>query len=379
MKIALNPKMLLSGELSFTSLTFILKQKAISYNVSNINKLTRKSSFWSKDTGGDKKSSDKTYEIIDPLQLKCLDDQNLKIQKIVQSVPGHIKLPEYALTAVPYQRPGDSQLNVWNEDEIIRIRKSCRIAKYIVRALGNTISSFSSNKNNIQYKSQPKYQDLSKIANLTTNDLNKQAHEMILSANSYPSTLNFNGFPKSIATSVNNIVAHGIPDDRPLKDGDILSVDVTVYHDGFHGDCAETFVVGDMCDLEGRHLVNSAKECLFAGIAACAPGAPIRAIGSSISKFSKRRGVKAVPTLCGHGIGSHFHMGQDIYHVPTHILGVMIPGNIFTIEPHITEGYTGIEIKSEDGFNIATKDHSRAAYFEHTVLITERGVDVLTL
>ena len=214
---------------------------------------------------------------------------------------------------------------------------------------------------------------------LTTNDLNKKAHEMILSSNSYPSTLNFNGFPKSIATSVNNVVAHGIPDDRPLKLGDIISVDITVYHDGYHGDCAETFVIGDVCDNEGYHLVNSAKECMFAAIAACGPGTPFRSIGSSVSKFSKRRGVNIIPNLAGHGIGTHFQMGADIYHIPNHYLGVMKQGNIFTIEPHITEGYSGVEVWDEDGFSIATKDHSRGAFFEHTVLITQHGVDILTL
>ena len=136
---------------------------------------------------------------------------------------------------------------------------------------------------------------------------------------------------------------------------------------------------GDVCDVEGRHLISSARECLYAGIAACAPGAPLRAIGSSISKFSKRRGVTAVPNICGHGIGAYFHMTPDIYHVANNYLGAMVPGMVFTIEPCVTEGYSAVEMWVEDGFSIATKDHSRTALFEHTVLITDRGVDILTL
>ena len=353
---------------------YVSQKRANSKNVATV----KRYSFFTKDHGS---SYDLpiNYDIIRPsdnLINKTTD--NSLVQKVIQAIPKHIKLPEYAYTSVPNKGSEDEPLTIWSEDDIKRIRKSCKIAKYILRTLANIISSYSEKYDQSNAK-LPKYREMHKPKYLTTNDLNEKAHEIILSTNSYPSTLNFDGFPKSISTSINNVAAHGIPDDRPLKPGDILSVDVTVYHDGFHGDCAETFVFGDVCDIQGLHLVSSAKECLFAAIAACAPGAPIRAIGSSVSKFSKRRGVKAIPNLVGHGIGTKLHMGNLICHVPNHLMWAMKPGNVFTVEPHITEGYSGVELWPEDGFTLSTRDNSRVAFFEHTVLITDYGVDILTL
>ena len=334
-------------------------------------------SFFTKDHGSGN-DLPINYDVIQPSDnLTNNITDSVAIQRVIKAMPPHILLPDYAHTSVPNKGSEDDPLTVWSEDDIKRIRKACKIAKHVLRTLANIISLYS--ENNQKNTTVTKYRDMHKQKYLTTNDLNEKAHEMILSTNSYPSALNFDGFPKSISTSINNVAAHGIPDDRPLKHGDILSVDVSVYHDGFHGDCAETFVFGDVCDIQGFHLVSSAKECLFAAIAACAPGAPIRSIGSSVSKFSKRRGVKAIPVLCGHGIGTQLHMGNLIYHVPNHLLWAMKPGNVFTVEPHITEGYSGVELWPEDRFTLATRDNSRVAYFEHTVLITDFGVDILTL
>ena len=327
---------------------------------------------------GSNKDTPINYDIIRPSDnLTNKINDNSVVQTVTHAMPTHI-LPEYAYTSVPKKGSEGDPLTVWSEVDIKRIRKSCKIAKYVLRTLANIISSYSENYNQTNAK-PPRYRDMHKSKDLTTNDLNEKAHEIILSTNSYPSALNFDGFPKSISTSINNVAAHGIPDDRPLKPGDIISVDVAVYHDGFHGNCAETFVFGNVCDIQGLHLVSSAKECLFAAIAACAPGAPIQSIGSSVSKFSKRRGVKAIPALCGHGIGTMLHMGCHIYHVRNHLLWAMTPGNVFTVQPHITEGYSGVELWPDDGFTLATSDNSRVAFFEHTVLITDYGIDILTL
>ena len=334
-------------------------------------------SFFTKDHGSSK-DIPITYDIIRPSDyLTNKNNDNSVVQTVIEAMPRHI-LPEYAYTSVPNKGSADALLTVWSENDIKRIRKSCKIAKYVLRTLANIISSYSENYIETNAKPQ-KYRDMHKTKDLTTNDLNEKAHKIILSANSYPSTLNYDGFPKSISTSINNVAADGIPDDRPLKPGDIISVDISVYHDGFHGECAETFVFGNVCDIQGLHLVSSAKECLFAAITACAPGAPIQSIGSSVSKFSKRRGVKAIPVFCGHGIGTMLDMGCHIYHVRNHIIWAMKPGNIFTVGPRITEGFSGVEQWTEDGFTLATRDNSRVAYFEHTVLITDYGVDILTL
>ena len=383
-RILLNPSTTIHRNRIFSNwsetLSHIKKCKNGPYTYNEIY-FQRNFAFWSKGSGNNLQP-EKNYEIIQPGLLP--KDHAILTKNMVSSIPSQIRLPEYANTSIPIKedstiKPGELYANVltiWSENDIKRIRKSCKLAKNVLRTIANTISLHSQSVS--PCTKLPKYRNLNDQKVLTTNDLNNMAHEMIISANAYPSQLNFNGFPKSISTSVNNVAAHGIPDDRPLQLGDMINVDVSVYCDGFHGDCAETFMFGDNCDAEGYHLMNSSKECLFAAIAACAPGAPLRAIGHSVSKFSKRRGVKAISNLCGHGIGTLFHMGEDIYHVPNHYLGTMKPGNVFTIEPHITEGFAGVEI-SADGFSLVTRDSARVAMYEHTVLVTEYGIDLLTL
>ena len=337
----------------------------------------RRLSFWSSNSG----NKERTYDVIEPSILPT--NHAISTEKTVSSIPSHIKLPEYAITSIPKKdtnpniKHGENNMKNWNEDEIKCIRQACRIAKTVLRDLANVISFHS--KLISTTSKEPKYKNMNNQKVLTTNDLNQKAHEMIISANAYPSALNFNGFPKSISTSVNNVAAHGVPDDRPLQSGDIITVDIAVYYNGYHGDCAETFIFGEGCDMEGYHLVNSSKECLFAAIAACAPGAPFQAIGHSVSKFSKRRGVKVIPHLCGHGIGTLFHMGYDIYHTRNMNIIGMQPGNVFTIEPHVTEGFTSVEQSGNDGYSIVTRDDARVSVFEHTILVTEFGIDILTI
>jgi methionyl aminopeptidase len=172
----------------------------------------------------------------------------------------------------------------------------------------------------------------------------------------------------------------GIPDDRPLEDGDIINVDVTVFRESVHGDCSATFLIGNVDDA-GRRLVSVAKACLDAGIAACGPGRPFADIGASIEKHAESHGFKVMPIFTGHGIGEFFHGPPDIYHLGgTYALqpGVMKPGMTFTVEPIISEGSENIVIL-EDGWTAMSIDNSRSAQFEHTVLVTETGCELLTL
>ena len=183
-------------------------------------------------------------------------------------------------------------------------------------------------------------------------------------------------FPKSVCTSVNNVVCHGIPDDRPLEDGDIINVDITVFLDGVHGDCSETFLVGNV-DESGQKLVQVAKESMEVGVKACGPGVEFRTIGAVIQSHAESQGFQVVPAFTGHGIGSFFHGPPDIYHMQNLYPGRMKPGVTFTVEPAISEGSHEIVIL-EDGWTAVTSDNSRSAQFEHTVLITESGVEILT-
>jgi methionyl aminopeptidase len=203
------------------------------------------------------------------------------------------------------------------------------------------------------------------------------AHKLCLSRGAYPSPLNYHGFPKSVCTSVNNCACHGIPDDRSLKTGDMISVDITVYIGGVHGDCCQTFVVGGKVDEAGRSLVEVAERCLGAGLDSCGPGKKFSQIGVAIDKCARSAGFTVVPAFTGHGVGAYFHGPPDIYHVPNTYPGVMEPGMIFTVEPCITEGDREIEIQ-EDGWTANTVDNARAAQFEHTVLVVDDGIEVLT-
>lgn len=208
--------------------------------------------------------------------------------------------------------------------------------------------------------------------------LDKELHSEIVSRGAYPSQLNFSGFPKSVSASVNDVAVHGVPCDRPLEAGDLVSVDVTTFLHGFHADCSRTFVVGGRCDAAGLHLVSAAQELLFHGVSACGPGEPLTKVGHAVHRLARRRGVQVVPKLLGHGIGRHFHAPPDVYHVLNNYPGRMLPGMAFTVEPCAVEGDHRIEVPP-GGLNVRTRDGGRAAQFEHTLLVTEQGVEILTL
>jgi methionyl aminopeptidase len=214
---------------------------------------------------------------------------------------------------------------------------------------------------------------------ITTDELDRIAHEYMISEGAYPSTLGYRGFPKSCCTSLNEVICHGIPDDTVLKDGDILNVDITAYKDGFHGDSNVTFLIGDVAQ-EVVQLVERTKQSLERAIAAVMPGRPINVIGRTIESFAKRFNYGVVRDFTGHGIGEAFHSGLVIPHFDAapNYSNTMEVGMVFTIEPMLTLGTHEWDLW-EDNWTVTTKDKSITAQFEHTLVVTESGAEILTL
>ena len=216
-----------------------------------------------------------------------------------------------------------------------------------------------------------------------TDELDAICHDLAVEMGGYPSPLGYGGpdnpFPKSLCTSVNEIICHGIPDDRPLADGDIVDCDVTIYLHGVHGDHNETFLVGDV-DERGSELVSVTNEAMWKGIDAVRPGGRVHDIGRAIQEHAEAHGFGVVRAFVGHGIGTEFHTAPSIPHYyDPYADTVLEPGMLFTIEPMITEGSWELGRIWPDGWTAPTRDGSRSAQFEHTVLVTGTGVEVLTL
>jgi methionyl aminopeptidase len=213
---------------------------------------------------------------------------------------------------------------------------------------------------------------------VTTLELDDLCHDFIVNTlDAVPAPLNYRGFPKSICTSVNHVVCHGIPGEKRLKRGDIVNIDITVIKDGFHGDASRMFTVGEPSIL-ARRLIDTTKECLELGIAAVVPGARLGDIGSRIQACAESRGFSVVREYCGHGIGRGFHEDPQVLHYGTAGEGLeIVPGMTFTIEPMINAGKPHTRLLS-DGWTVVTKDHSLSAQWEHTLAVTGSGVEVLT-
>jgi methionyl aminopeptidase len=212
---------------------------------------------------------------------------------------------------------------------------------------------------------------------VTTDELDRIAHRAYLERGAFPSTLNYHGFPKSICTSVNEVICHGIPDDRALMEGDIVNLDITAYIGGVHGDCSATFFVGEV-DEDSRRLVEVTRQCRDLGIAAVRPGRPISDIGRAIQAHAEAHGYGVVRTFVGHGIGEQFHLPPNVPHYySAEASTIMQPGMTFTIEPMITMG-TWREKMWDNGWTAVTADGRRTAQFEHTVVVTDAGAEVLT-
>lgn len=285
-------------------------------------------------------------------QYKVVTPGKVSPQHKLTDIPAHIATPSYAKTSIPLQSKATSH-EIKSADDVEKMRQSCKLAKKILTCAGQLV----------------------KPGN-TTDQIDRKVFQMCIEHAAYPSPLNYRGFPKSVCTSVNNCVCHGIPDDRPLENGDIINIDVTVYLNGFHGDCSKTFLVGQV-DGAGQRLVQVVEECLSVGVAACGPGKAYNNIGGQIEAYANWMGYNVVPCFTGHGIGSYFHGPPDIYHCANSYPGKMEPGVTFTIEPVISEG-TGEVAILEDGWTAITSDNSRSAQCEHTVLITETGYEILT-
>ena len=214
---------------------------------------------------------------------------------------------------------------------------------------------------------------------MTTDELDRICHEACIARGGYPSPLHYKGFPKSLCTSVNEVICHGIPDDRALQDGDIVNCDVTIYLHGVHGDTNATFLVGDVDD-EGRRLVQVTKEALWKGIDQVRPGAPLNAIGHAIQRHAEAAGFSVVRAFVGHGVGEEFHTAPAVPHYfDPHADVTLTPGMTFTIEPMINEGTWELGRIWPDGWTAPTRDGERSAQFEHTLLVTTSGVEVCTL
>ncbi|KAK7075651.1 Methionine aminopeptidase 1D, mitochondrial [Halocaridina rubra] len=267
------------------------------------------------------------------------------------SVPAYIQYPPYADTGKPTQGPSGPEVKAsWQVDSV---RESCRIARSILNAVEENLK-----------------------VGMTTEAIDAMLHQRIIDCGAYPSPLNYHGFPKSVCTSVNNVACHGIPDDRRLVNGDIISVDVTVYYNGYHGDCCETYLIGNVDDC-GRHLVRAAKRCRDEAISICRPGMPFSAIGAKIEEIAKEEKITVVPCFVGHGIGKYFHGPPDIYHCYNDYPGTMEEGMTFTIEPIVAQGSEEVLIL-EDGWTAVMLDNGRAAQFEHTIHITKSAHEILT-
>lgn len=212
----------------------------------------------------------------------------------------------------------------------------------------------------------------------TTDDIDRVVHEFLLDHGAYPSPLGYRGFPKSCCTSLNEVICHGIPDSTVIQEGDICNIDVTAYIDGVHGDTNATFFAGEVSE-EVRLLVERTREATMRAIKAVRPGRQLNVIGRVIESYAKRFGYGVVRDFTGHGIGEAFHSGLYVPHYDTpHPAIMMEPGMTFTIEPMITLGTHEYEIW-KDGWTVVTKDRRWTAQFEHTVVVTEDGYEILTL
>lgn len=270
----------------------------------------------------------------------------------LRTIPDNILTPEYVITSEPGGHGLDCQKET--EDEISRMRRAGKVARYVLDSVLAAVRP-----------------------GITTDALDEIAHGTAIAHGAYPSPLHYMGFPKSICTSVNEVILHGIPDDRKLQRGDIINCDVTVYIDGMHGDCSETVLVGTVSS-HAYSLVQTTWECLMKGIDVVKPGQCFNEIGRVIESHANKSGYSVFRQFGGHGIGKHFHMDPYIAHFyEPENRAVMEEGMTFTIEPMINAGNPGSKLWP-DNWTTVTMDLALSAQFEHTVLVTRSGVDILT-
>ncbi|GAA3822252.1 type I methionyl aminopeptidase [Sphaerisporangium flaviroseum] len=268
-----------------------------------------------------------------------------------RKVPAHIERPEY----VGRKEPRRGKSDVQTPETIERMRVAGRIAAQALEEVGRHIAP-----------------------GVTTDELDRIGHEFLCDHDAYPSTLGYRGYPKSLCTSLNEVICHGIPDDTVLNDGDIINIDITAYIGGVHGDTDATFLVGEV-DEESRLLVERTREAMMRAIKAVAPGRQLNIVGRVISAYAKRFGYGVVRDFTGHGISTSFHSGLIVPHYDDPSLSVtLVPGMTFTIEPMLTLGTIEYDVWP-DGWTAVTKDRKRTAQFEHTIMVTDTGSEILTL
>ena len=268
-------------------------------------------------------------------------------------VPAGIVRPEYVGRPAPAKFTGSE---VKDPETVEKIRSASRLAAQALQEVGRAV-----------------------VPGVTTDELDRIGHEFLIGHGAYPSTLGYRGFPKSLCSSLNEVICHGIPDSTVVRDGDIVNIDVTAYIGGVHGDTNAMFLAGNV-DEESRLLVERTEESLRRAIKAVMPGREINVIGRAISAYAKRFGYGVVRDFTGHGVGEAFHTGLIIPHydaAPAYNR-VMEPGMVFTIEPMLTLGTIEWDMW-EDGWTAVTKDRKRTAQFEHTLLVTDSGAEILTL
>jgi methionyl aminopeptidase len=216
------------------------------------------------------------------------------------------------------------------------------------------------------------------VAGITTEELDRICHDHIVDVqDAIPAPLNYHGFPKSICSSVNHQVCHGIPGPKKLKNGDIVNIDITVIKDGFHGDTSQMFYVGEPSQ-RARHVTRIARECLYLAIRMVRPGARLGDLGAAIQQHAERQGCSIVREYCGHGIGRAFHEDPQVLHYGTPQTGIeLLPGMTFTIEPMVNAGKRHVKLLP-DNWTVVTKDRSPSAQWEHTLAVTDDGCEVLT-
>ena len=268
-------------------------------------------------------------------------------------VPKHIVRPEYVGKPAPAEWLGG---HTKTPEQVEKIRAAGKIAAKAIALVGQNAKP-----------------------GITTDELDRIAHEYMVSEGAYPSTLGYRGFPKSCCTSLNEVICHGIPDDTILIDGDILNVDITAYKDGFHGDTNATFLIGNVAEKVVQ-LVERTRQSLDRAIAAVMPGRPINVIGRTIESYAKRFNYGVVRDFTGHGIGEAFHSGLVIPHFDAapNYSNTMEVGMVFTIEPMLTLGSYEWDLW-KDNWTVTTKDKSITAQFEHTLVVTDSGAEILTL
>jgi methionyl aminopeptidase len=270
-----------------------------------------------------------------------------------RSVPSSISRPEYVGKAAPAKFTGS---DVKTAEQVARIRAAGKIAAQAIQLVGEACKP-----------------------GVTTDELDRIGHEFVVAQGAYPSTLGYRGFPKSLCSSINEVICHGIPDDTVLKDGDIINIDITAFKDGFHGDSNVTFMVGEVTP-EVKLLVERTHEAMMRGINAALPGRSVNIIGRAIETYAKRFNYGVVRDFTGHGVGEAFHSGLVIPHYDSapHFDEEIKVGMVFTIEPMLTLGTHEWDMWADD-WTVVTKDKSITAQFEHTIVITDDGPEILTL